>query len=384
MRLDPSPTGPETRVLLASGAFFTGLAAGGMLFAATVYNTHEDAGPGAMAAIQALGVFVGSFVSLPFCNSRRLPACAGLFSLCAAVSCLLLILSTSQSFAPFVVALVGLAVGLAVATTDSLAAVLDGPGKSASTILKAALFGALGATVAPILVQAAVTGGQSSYVVSGGALALASVSWIRLGSAGLEPETLTPRRWSWPCLRPAMALAFLFGFVDNGILSLAASHFYRTGASGWTVAAIGLAAGAGAAIVQLAAVFRLEGKSGKNRTTLFYVMALAGFCLVAGSLGLKPLMAGILLVTTGILIDVIYGLGLVETLQNNKAHELSGAATGYMCACALGEVVGPLASDFAGSQNMMNLLFLLPAALLAISMVALIAKSQRAAGVNPC
>lgn len=370
-------------VLISVAALFTGLAAGGALFASTVYSSDGQWGPGAMAALQAFGVFIGSFLSLPFCTSKKLPAVTGTLGLCAAIACVLLAAAPLHSLTVVAIGLVGLAVGLAVATTDALAAQLDKPGKAASTILKTALLAALGAAVAPLLVQGAVAGSASAYVVPAAGLVLASGSWFALASASVGPEEPVTRTLTWPALKPAMALAFLFGYADNGILSLAPSHFYRAGASGWTVAAIGVAAAAGAVVVQLAAVLHVERKVRPDRGTLFYVMALTGFCLVGVASGLQsPLLAALLLVALGILVDVIYGLGLIETLRFNHGGDLSRSATGYVCACALGEVVGPLASDLAGSQNMMSLLFLTPAALLAFAMFSF--RPQPALGAKPC
>ncbi len=382
-RLAGMPALLEPGTLIGFAALFTGLAAGGALFASTVYSSDGQWGPGAMAALQAFGVFVGSFLSLPFCTSKKLPGVTGLLGLCAAIACVFLIAVPLHSLTLFAVGLVGLAVGLAVATTDALAALLDKPGRAASTILKAALLAALGAAVAPILVQGAMAASVSAYIVPAAGLVLASGSWFALASAAFGPEEAATRTLIWPSLKPAMALAFLFGFADNGILSLAPSHFYRAGASGWTVAAIGVAAAAGAVVVQLAAVLHVERKARPDRGTLFYVMALTGFCLVGVASGLQsPILAALLLVTLGILVDVIYGLGLIETLRSNHGGDLSRSATGYVCACALGEVVGPLASDLAGSQNMMSLLFLTPAALLAFAMFSF--RPQPAQGAKTC
>lgn len=336
-----------------------------------------------MAALQAVGVFVGSFLSLPFCTSKKLPAVTGLLSLCAAIACIALTASAQPGLTLLAVGVVGLAVGLAVAATDALAALLDQPGKAASTILKTALLGALGAAVAPILVQGTMAATASVYVVPAVGLALASGSWFFLRSSAVGSAELATRKLIWPSVTPAMALAFLFGFADNGILSLAPSHFYRAGASGWTVAAIGVAAAAGAVLVQLAAVLHVERKARPDSGVLFYVMALTGFCLVGIASGFQsPILAALLLVALGILVDVIYGLGLVETLRSNRGGDLSRSATGYVCACALGEVVGPLASDFAGAQNVMSLLFLAPAAMIALAMLRF--RPQPVMGATPC
>ena len=383
----PRPAGIQTVVepgiLIGFAALFTGLAAGGALFASTVYSSDGQWGPGAMAAVQAVGVFVGSFLSLPYCTSKKLPAVTGSLSLCAALACVVLTAATPQGLTLVAVGLVGLAVGLAVATTDALAALLDKPGRAASTILKTALLAAFGAAVAPLLVQGAVAASVSAYVVPAAGLVLASGSWFALASAAFGPDEPAAKALPWPALKPAMALAFLFGFADNGILSLAPSHFHHAGASGWTVAAIGVAAAAGAVVVQLAAVLHVERKARPDQRTLFYVMALTGFCLVGvASVLQSPILAALLLIALGILVDVIYGLGLIETLRSNKGGDLSRAATGYVCACALGEVVGPLASDFAGSQNMMSLLFLAPAAVLAFAMFSF--RPQPALGAKPC
>lgn len=336
-----------------------------------------------MAALQAVGVFVGSFLSLPFCTSKKLPAVTGLLSLCAASTCLVLSVSAPASLTMVAVGLVGLAVGLAVATTDALAALLDQPCKSASTILKTALLGALGAAVAPVLVQGAMSATDLAYLVPAVGLVLASGSWFLLRTSAVGSVELAARNWIWPSVTPAMGLAFLFGFADNGILSLAPSHFYRAGASGWTAAAIGVAAAAGAVVVQLAAVLHVERKARPDGGALFYVLALTGFCFAGIASGFQsPIVAAVLLIALGILVDVIYGLGLVETLRSNRGGDLSRSATGYVCACALGEVVGPLASDLAGSQNMMSLLFLAPAALIAFAMLSF--RPQPALGAKPC
>lgn len=373
----------EPGALIGLAAFFTGLSAGGALFASTVYSSDGHWGPGAMAAVQAAGVFLGSFLSLPICTSKKLPAVTGLLSVCAAMACLLFTAATSQSLTLVAVGLVGLAVGLAVTTTDALAAVLDEPGRAASTILKTALLAAIGAAVAPLLVQGAMAATASAYVVPAAGLVLAAGSWFALTTAPDVPDEPAARKLAWPSLKPAMALAFVFGFADNGILSLAPSHFHHAGASGWTVGAIGMAAAAGAVVVQLAAVLHIERKDRTDQGTLFYAMALTGFCLVGVASGLQsPILAALLLVVLGVLVDVIYGLGLVETLRSHQSSDLSRAATGYVCACALGEVVGPLASDLAGSQNMMSLLFLVPAGVLAFAMFSF--RPQPALGAKPC
>lgn len=377
----PRPAG-RVQLVLGAGAFLTGLAAGGMLFGATVYSSHADTGAGAIAALQALGVFIGSLVCIPFSRSGRLPHVASVAAAAAAALCFLAMRETQ--LVALAVFLVGLSVGIAVATTDVVAALLRGAGKAASTILKTALFGAVGATLSPLLIQACVMAEISIYIVPAVALVTAGLLWLAVTASRSDSGALDAPLWTWPALKPAMILAFLFGFIDNGILSLAPSHFQGAGASGWTLALIGLAAGAGAAFVQLGAVLRVERTDARPKPLLFITLALASGCLLVGAFGLKPLEAGLMLVAIGVLIDVFYGLGLVETLRTSDRDNMAGAATGYVCACALGEIVGPLASDFASARDQLHLLYLAPIVLMALTVIAMALRPRRVLAPTPC
>lgn len=372
----------RAQTTLSAGAFLTGVAASGILFGTTVYSSYADTGPGVIAALQALGVFIGSFVCLPFARSGRLSAFAGTTAAVASVLCVLAMRETA--LVPVAVFMVGLSVGVAVAATDVLAASLRGVGKAASTILKTALFGAVGATLAPILIQLCIVAEISVYIVPAAALLTAGLFWLGVKAPHQDSGPLGAPLLIWPALKPAMILAFLFGFIDNGILSLAPSHFQGAGASGWTLALIGLAAAAGAAIVQLAAVLRVERTDAPPKPLLFITMALAAGCLVVGAFGLQPLAAGLMLVAIGVLIDLLYGLGLVETLRASDRDNIAGAATGYVCACALGEIVGPLVSDFASARDQLHILYLAPIAFIAVTVIAMALRPRRVLAATPC
>ncbi len=337
---------PAVRIVAALASLWTGAAAGSCLFVSTLWaagrpadNLSPEITVGLAAAVQAAGVFIGSFLVARL--GRRMPSgrvvAAGLIM--AAALCAQMIILPPGLWAFLCLAGAGIAIGLGVAAIDGLAAAWA-PDRPTSAVLKIALAGSVGAMLAPVLVQIAKDAGISTLVVPIASFLVAGALWTALRTPAAQ--TPSPRGPRWGLL---VLPAFLFGVVDNGILALAPAQASVDGAATWTVAWLGFTAAAGAALVQLVAVLRAETAPGRGRVAHQLMVG----CLVglAGALALlalrpEPMMAGMLLTLIGLLADIAYGLGLFAYLRTVPAGTVAGATAAYVCACALGETVGPV------------------------------------------
>lgn len=351
-RLSVRTTGVTFRLVPVLASLVTGLAAGSSLFVATLwFADHPGAFSGETmagfaAALQAAGVFLGSFVVARLLGgvpAGRLVA-AGL--LLASALCLLLAAIAPGPLALVCLMVVGAAVGLGVAGVDSMAAATS-PDRPTSAVLKIGLAGAIGAMLAPLLVHLAGVIGGAPFLTPAIAFSTAGGLWMLVPSRADAPDRdRTPQRWGLYVL-PAL----LFGVVDNGVLALAPAQAAIDGANSWTVTWFGLAAAAGATLVQLGAIWKAERSPGAaetpDRLLAAGLLALIS-ALVVLALRPTPLIAGGLLTLVGLLADCIYGLGLFAYLRRVAPGQVAGATAAYVCACALGETVGPLVLPWLG------------------------------------
>lgn len=362
----------------------TGFGAGATLLLATVEAARgaEGASPGLAAMAQALGVFAGSVAAARISSAQGIRLTAVLALAVSVAACLLL--ARGVDIAVLVLGLLatlGLAIGFSVAALDRRLAA-QAVEKAASSVLYIGLFAAVGVMVAPLLMLMGPEDGGRLYLAPAAAFGVAMLAWLT-SSAAKEAQTPPPPR-TLIAAGPLLLLAFLFGFIDNGALSMAPAFFASQGASNLTVLIIGVSAVAGAAIVQLVAIVRAEGSDQAPRPDLLMAcLAIVAIGLFLLALSKSIAVNAFLLVIVGVAVDIVYGLGLLLHLRTSARSEVGRAAASYICAAALGETVGPLILDLVRHSSSQAVFFLLPACLSVAGMVVTARIAQRAALARP-
>lgn len=145
-------------------------------------------------------------------------------------------------------------------------------------------------------------------------------------------------------LNPAIFLAaLLFGFMDNGFLTLLPDYFVAGGLDRSEVILTSFAAFAGICACQIPA------GALSMRFEAFAVLRVTVLLLIAGVLALmllmnNPLARLPLAFGLGGLVDVIYTVGLVSLAASMPRHRMAAANACFVSFCGLGEVTGPLAT----------------------------------------
>lgn len=373
----PAKTASATPAVIALA---TGLGAGASLFVATMAAAKGASAvtPGAVAALQALGVLLGSFLAMRVVGPKGRPVAPIVALAVAATACFgLSSPAVPSGLAAALLVQIGLAIGLSVASMD--AAVAERSGKhAASSVLGVGVFGLAGIMIAPLLVQAVRGFSETAYLVPAVAFAAGAACWIGMPRLRSSPPLKWPGHFHLPRPHPLVLTALLFGVVDNGVLSLAPAYFSSTGASDLVAMGIGFTAAAGATIFQLVAIVRAETGDASGRVSLlltclsFTALLLAMLCLPT-SLVLK----GLLLTLLGFTVDVAYGVGLFVYLSRLPATQAASATVGYVCACALGETVGPILVDTAQRALWPGLFFALPAVLAGVVLMVVRQEARR-------
>ncbi len=329
-------------------ALALGVGAGGVLFAITV-EAARAAGSGSaalLAALQALGVFMGAHLASRSCrapSSRRAAAAAAL----AALATIVLVCDLSLPFsAPLAVLIIGWGVGASVALVDGSMALRAQEHTRGSAVVGIALFSSIGAAAAPFLAQVADGIGAGLFAPSAIAFCGAAALGLTAPTAGHAATVFDRRiRKADPVQLSLLAVAapLLFGIIDNGVLALAPAQLIIAGADGWTAALVGVAAAAGAAIVQIGAVKRLEfGRARAPAQVLKGSAAIVIACLLLLALLPGAGATAFLLIILGVAIDLVYGAALVICLTNASPGGVAKAAGLFVAICALGEIFGPL------------------------------------------
>ena len=153
----------------------------------------------------------------------------------------------------------------------------------------------------------------------------------------------------------AFLAAFLFGVLDNGVLSLLAVFGVRSGYDVASAASLVAAAGIGAVAIQYP-LARLCGRKGSLFALRFSaVAAVGGLALLPFGLA-SPAIAWANALVVGGLIEGLYTLALIHLAQRFGGSQLSSANACFISVCALGEVVGPaftgISMDYLGPTGL--------------------------------
>lgn len=361
----------------------TGFGAGSTLLLATVgaARAAEGVTPGLAATAQAVGVFAGTVFAARV-SAARTEALTSRVAFAIAIAACLMLTQGAPAAAPAALLLgaLGFAVGFSVASLDRRVAGQEA-GKAASSVLYLGLSGAVGVMVTPLLLLLPPGPGGHLFLAPAIAFAAALFLW-KTGSAAAG-ETPEPYRALGGSAGPLILLAFIFGFIDNGALSLAPAFFAGQGASNLTVSIIGIAAVAGAAIVQLAAIARAEKDAAPGRPWLLFVcLTVVAGGLFALAVSRNVAVNAVLLVVVGVAVDIVYGLGLLMHLKACPATRIGKAAAAYVSAAALGEVLGPLILDLVRNSAWEPVFFVLPGLLAIAGLVVTVRAASRADDVR--
>lgn len=145
-------------------------------------------------------------------------------------------------------------------------------------------------------------------------------------------------------LNPSIFLAaLLFGFMDNGFLTLLPDYFVAGGLDRSEVILTSFAAFAGICACQIPAgvlSMRFEPFTVLRMTVLLLIGGVMMLMLLMNNpMARLPLAFGL-----GGLVDVIYTVGLVSLAASMPRHRMAAANACFVSFCGLGEVTGPLAT----------------------------------------
>lgn len=139
---------------------------------------------------------------------------------------------------------------------------------------------------------------------------------------------------------PIFAAAALFGFLDNGLLSMLPDILKSAGEAKTDTVAVSFAAFAGILLFQVPACFlclRIDLNWLLRTTILALIIALMALPLVIGSSGLQ--IPAVLIL--GGLVDLVYTVGLIALSNSFGRGQLAIANACFVSCCGAGEVAGP-------------------------------------------
>lgn len=313
---------------------------------------------GLSVALQGFGIFI--FAQLASRSAPVIGIRGGMIvgaSLCAAA---MLLMDTPDTFASWAAIRIMLALGIAFLLSGSEFLVLrrcQGHDQIRIVSIYATAV-AFGTTAGSFILSFLGTQTYTPFAVGAALFCLAAapgVLWARAPERDKIDVQVSAAR-TVRLIPLALGAAFVFGVLDNGVLSMLPVYALQAGYDDGNALGLGLVAAAGAVAVQYP-LMHFIGYKGSQFAHRFCAMA------AIGTLVLLPLVLGskaaawLLAFAAGGFIESLYTLALIQLAQRFRNASLSSANASFISVCALGEVVGPavtgLSMDVFGSSGMM-------------------------------
>jgi MFS family permease len=212
--------------------------------------------------------------------------------------------------------------------------------------LYAAVLG-IGMALGPAWLSLVGSTGPAAYY-SGALLCLACIPAAR-SLAGVSSPVPGPQapRISFFRLAPLGFLSsFLFGFIDNGPVSLLAVSGVQKGWSGASSALLVSVVTLGAIVFQLPVGWAID-RFNPWRVFLAGAMTAVALLVTLPYIWGTPLLVVVYVIGLGVVMEGLYTVGLADVGKRAPASQLGAANAFLVAVCGAGEIVGPLVTGIA-------------------------------------